>query len=232
MARKKLLSTRVVGNEIADEISAYGVDLLQVDFIETIALIDNAVTATILAVAAIYQANVIFSSVNAVTAVSAQAVAAPRWKIYCVGEKTALQAKEVFPASDIVRVENSAGVLAEKIISHEDKNRYFFFCGDKRRDELPEALAAKRIDLQEFKVYSTRLISVKINEHFDAVAFFSPTAAEAFFKENTVGPECGMFAIGETTASEIKKYCANPVLLPAQPGKKDLLLQAAAWLEH
>ena len=48
----------------------------------------------------------------------------------------------------------------------------------------------------------------KIKQKWDGILFFSPTGVKSFFAENKIANSAA-FCIGQTTASEVKKYTAN-----------------------
>ena len=58
---------------------------------------------------------------------------------------------------------------------------------------------------------------------YDAVVFFSPSAVEGFFKNNSLNDKTVLFAIGNTTAEEIKKYSGNKIVISDKPGKKEVI---------
>jgi uroporphyrinogen-III synthase len=93
---------------------------------------------------------------------------------------------------------STASKLAEKIIPVINAAEVVFFCGNLRRSELPEALVQKGIAVKEIIVYKTSLAPVSINKKYDAVIFFSPSAAESFFSRNSVPRNTALFVMGET----------------------------------
>jgi len=104
----------------------------------------------------------------------------------------------------------NASQLADIIIS-EGIEDIVFFCGDKRRDELPDKLRANGINVTEVMVYHTLENPHAINSGYDGVVFFSPSAVNSFFTDNKPGDKVIFYTMGDTTASEIKKHCSNQV---------------------
>ena len=98
-----------------------------------------------------------------------------------------------------------------------------FFCGDQRRDELPGILREHDIDVNEITVYQTLALTHKIDKHYQGILFFSPSAVESFFKNNTLPASTILFAIGNTTANAIRKFTKNKVIISDVPGKDNLV---------
>lgn len=148
--------------------------------------------------------NAIFTSKNAVKTVLKKNIKIDN--CFCVGDKTeALLEKNGFTVAEKAY---QAKALAEKIIkNHADKD-FIFFCGDKRREELPEFLKKYNINLLEIEVYKTELNSKQIEGNFDGVMFFSPSAVQSFVLRNEF-ENMTAFCIGKTTQAEAKKYTNN-----------------------
>ncbi len=104
----------------------------------------------------------------------------------------------------------NASQLADIIIADGVKE-IVFFCGDRRRDELPNKLRSKGITVTEVVVYNTIETPHSISVPYDGVIFFSPSAVKSFFTNNRPDPKVVFYTMGDTTAAEIKKYCTNPV---------------------
>ncbi|MEO8712994.1 MAG: uroporphyrinogen-III synthase, partial [Parafilimonas sp.] len=98
----------------------------------------------------------------------------------------------------------------------------YFFCGDKRRDELPELLLQNNIAVNEVEVYTTTIFPHTVEKDYDGILFFSPSAVEGFFENNSVPENSILFAIGNTTAEEIKKFTNNKIVVSVKPGKQNL----------
>lgn len=107
----------------------------------------------------------------------------------------------------------------------------YFFCGDKRRDEVPALLNQHEIEVHEIEVYRTKLIRHNINKSYDGILFFSPSAVISFFRYNTVYGKTILFAIGNTTANEIKKYSGNMIVTSEEAGKKNLVESAIIFFD-
>jgi uroporphyrinogen-III synthase len=217
-----VLSTRPLAGSLIDEAAANGVTIDVLPFIGTRQLeeeglarqLENLGGRSLVAV---------FTSINAVAAIKGRE--RPDWKIFCVDGATRRAVAARFGESLIAGTANSAKELAEVIISRETPRELWFFCGDRRREELPESLLAAGWAVHEVVVYQTVLTPHRIDKTYDAIVFFSPSAVESFFSVNSIEPRVPLFAIGRTTAAAIKKKCPNPVTISEQPEEKILIRQ-------
>ncbi|MEP7372152.1 MAG: uroporphyrinogen-III synthase [Chitinophagaceae bacterium] len=174
---------------------------------------------------------VIFTSSNAVRSVGAYMKEQPSgWTIFCIGNTTYSEAKKYFGEENIKDTASTASKLAEKIIPVIKETEVVFFCGNLRRSELPDALRKKGIEVKEIIAYKTSLVPVSINKRYDAVLFFSPSAAESFFSKNSVPRNTALFVMGETTAVSIKKFSTNQIITGDEPDKNKLISQAIRFV--
>jgi uroporphyrinogen-III synthase len=174
---------------------------------------------------------VIFTSSNAVRSVAGYMKEQPSgWTIFCIGNSTFSLAKKYFGEENIKDTASTASKLAEKIIPVINASEVIFFCGNLRRSELPDALRKKGIEVKEIIAYKTTLAPVSINKKYDAVLFFSPSAAESFFSRNSVPRNTALFVMGETTAESIKKFSTNKIITGDEPDKNKLISQAIRFV--
>lgn len=167
---------------------------------------------------------VVFTSVNAVEAVAAHLQKEkPDWKIYCIGIVTNKAVKKYFGESAIAGTATNASELAGLIIAEGGCRNLHFFCGNHRRDELPNLLRKNGIRLHEIVVYHTITIQHKIEKPYQGILFFSPSAVISFFSVNTIPASTILFAIGNTSANEIKKYTQNNIIVSTEQGKEMLV---------
>lgn len=141
--------------------------------------------------------------------------------IFGISGATQAAIKKIFP-EDVTVTADNAHDLAQKILSYKAK-RVLFFCGDKRRDELPDILEQQQVQVQEVVLYHTKEVPVKVNSDFDAVLFFSPSAVNSFFTANQVSARTVFFSIGKTTAETIKLVSDNPIVIAEQPSQAAML---------
>lgn len=173
--------------------------------------------------------NIIFTSSNAVRSVTGILQNLPDWKIYCVGSETKKQVASFFGESAILNHAGNAEDLSKKIVQQGLVKEAVFFCGDQRRDSLPDKLREEGILLKELVVYHTQLTPLRVTKEYDAILFFSPTAVASFFSLNTLSSKTILFALGETTAAAIRTVSENEVLLSPKPDKRALLQMAVEY---
>ncbi|MER3497401.1 MAG: uroporphyrinogen-III synthase [Chitinophagaceae bacterium] len=228
-ARINILSTRSLNSELLDVANAKGVRVECISFIDVLPIQSVEIQQEI-ELAYLQSALVIFTSMNAVEAVAAQQEEQqPDWKIYCIGNTTRQLAEKYFGEECIAGFANSAAELAEQIVEDYDGDEIIFFCGDQRREELPDILKKHQIDFNEIVVYETLQQPKRIQKKYHGILFFSPTAVKSFFEKNKAGEHTIFFAIGNTTANEIKKFTANKIIVADEPGKENLLNKALEY---
>jgi uroporphyrinogen-III synthase len=223
MKRLRLLITRKMDASLRKTAEEHGVEVIEKEFIHIQLLrVEAAETLALENIAAI------FTSKNAVKAVAGSVAASNeiKWKIFCLAGATQTIVKKYFPSSTIITTGWNAVELAEKIISMHVQEALVFFCGDKRRNDLPDALKNGSLPLKEIVSYKTLLTPVKVEEKFDAVAFFSPTAVESFFSLNTVPDDMLCFSIGNTTSSALEKYTVRKIITLPEASEKSLVEEA------
>lgn len=189
--KKKILSTKklsatqkeLLNNYIVDEI-----ELIEIAFNTSIKL-NNPIK------------NAVFTSKNAIIGVFDQFSAEELQfeNVYCVGDKTAqfLEEKNV----KVTVKAHSAQELADEILLNKNIEEVYFFCGNLRRNELPEILTENNIKVNEVEVYTTDLKPVKIKTPYDGILFFSPSSVKSYLLKNT-DTQSVAFCIGNTTATE------------------------------
>lgn len=214
-----LISTAKDAGIVIDELS-----FIETEPIQSIAVqqeIDLAFLETI---------PVIFTSMNAVEAVAYyQEENQPAWEIYCIGNTTQELVAKYFGEEKIAGTADDAASLAELIAESDHIEEVIFFCGDQRRNELPDILAEHDIEVNEIMVYQTIEIQHKVDKIYHGILFFSPSAVKSFFRNNQLPATTILFAIGNTTATEIKNYTANKIVIGGEPGKANLVKKSIEY---
>ena len=210
-----LLSTGPLPERLVKEATERGVVLDVMNFIGTedideITGMEKLVTQPLVAV---------FTSVNAVNAIGQWLQGRPDWRVYCISGATCEAVVELLGANALAGTGGTASELAEVIRRGEAERvtEIVFFCGERRRDELPSLGVVEKV------VYRTVLTPHKVERDYDGIAFFSPSAVESFFSVNVTAGEIPLFAIGPTTAAVIRARCANPVITGEKPDKAILI---------
>jgi uroporphyrinogen-III synthase len=219
-----ILSTRPLPAELIYEAAVRRVMIDTQSFIETEPV---AVDTGDLANQAL---TVVFTSGNAVAAVRQ---AGSRWTVFCVGEETRRKVIERFGELDIPATARSAKELAGLMLATCPAREVYFFCGDRRREELPDLLRQAGWTVQEIVVYKTVLTPHKITRSYAGIAFYSPSTVESFFSVNeSPEPSTILFAIGKTTAGAIRERSSNQVIVAARPEREAMIRQMIEYFQH
>lgn len=220
--RIQILSTRPLHETLMQEADQAGIDIDELSFIQTTPIQSISIQKEIQE-AILQSITTIFTSMNAVEVVALQIkVKKPSWKIYCIGTTTHQLVVEHFGQDAVIGTANDAEALAKLIVQDQPKGKLIFFCGDQRRDDLPRLLQQNSLELKEIIVYHTTTIKHQIQKIYDGILFFSPSGVESFFSNNQLTEKTILFAIGNATAKEIKKYSNNQIVISDQPGKEKL----------
>ena len=225
MQRNKIpvLCTRPLGQQLLHSAEQNGFEIDIIPFIKTEALVSEELKTQIHDFS-LQNITAVFTSMNAAEAVIKELNGIkPVWRIFCIGNTTRNTLVHYFGEESIVGDGNNASDLAYTIIGYDNCTEVIFFCGDQRRDELPDMLSRKKIHVEEVIVYKTIPVTHKISRRYDAILFFSPSAVTSFFSDNTIDQETIVFAIGETTAGTIKEYCENKIVIGEESGKQNLV---------
>lgn len=146
-------------------------------------------------------------------------------KCFCVGEKT----KELLEQNgfEVIHFSEYAAELATVICNQYEKNSFTFFCGNLRRETLPEAMKNSRIPFSEICVYETKLTPKKISEPINGILFFSPSGVESYLKENKIDNKI-CFCIGTTTAETLQNKTEN-IVIASQPKVENVITETLKY---
>jgi len=220
-----ILSTRPIDDPLINEAKHQNIEIDILSFIETVPIRSIEVQQEI-ENALLKSSAVVFTSMNAVEAVANELDGhQPDWRIYSIGNTTRQLVKKYFGEEAIAGSAESAAELAELIVEEDNSDDIFFFCGEQRRDELPDILRSNDIDVNEIVVYQTIQVKHKIEKTYHGILFFSPSAVQSFFSNNKISDKTILFAIGNTTATEIKKYTNNKIITGDEPSKENLVME-------
>jgi uroporphyrinogen-III synthase len=220
-----ILSTRPIDAPLINEARHQNIEIDILSFIETVPIRSIEVQQEI-ENALLKSSAVVFTSMNAVEAVANELDGhQPDWRIYSIGNTTRQLVKKYFGEEAIAGTAESAAELAELIVEEDNSDDIFFFCGEQRRDELPDILRSNDIDVNEIVVYQTIQVKHKIEKTYHGILFFSPSAVQSFFSNNKISDKTILFAIGNTTATEIKKYTNNKIITGDEPSKENLVME-------
>ncbi|MDE3236698.1 MAG: uroporphyrinogen-III synthase [Bacteroidota bacterium] len=217
-----ILCTRSIDQKLLNHAALMGVDIDTLSYIETMPIVSEELKQKIQSLA-IENNTVVFTSMNAVTAVIGHLRSIPQWNVFSMGGVTKELVLQYFGEKALSGSAKNATALCERIIETGKVNKVIFFCGDQRLDELPETLEANGIEVEEYAVYTTEQTPHETQKNYDGILFFSPSAVHSFFSVNTVATDVVFFAIGKTTAATIKTYVNNTVVTSEWPGKEQMV---------
>ena len=179
--------------------------------------------------------NAFFTSESAVKSVLSRLEQCPTWQLFALGGKTKETLLQFFPAVQSPRYAKNSTELAEQVRENRDlftHQKNVFFCGDKRMPTIPRVFEALNIPLEEVICYKSTCQPSSISGPIQGMLFFSPSAVECFFKHNkSIHEQTVLFAIGDTTAGAISKYCTNKVVVAPKPSEASLLHEVKKYFE-
>lgn len=226
----RILSTRPLDEALVNKAFERHIIIDSISFILTEEITEVSISDKIKKLAT-KPITVVFTSVMGVEAViknlSKDNLKLP-WKIYCIGAATQSLIRDYLTSANIGGIGKNAAELSKVIVNNNEKE-VFFFCGDQRRDELPQQLQKSNIEVEEIVVYKTNEIPVKVDKEYNGILFFSPSAVKSFFSVNSINADTVLFSIGNTTGSEIRKNCTNKIIIPDFPSKDKLVDEAIKY---
>jgi uroporphyrinogen-III synthase len=122
----------------------------------------------------------------------------------------------------VFKMKKNAKELSEFIIDHCNKENFIHFCGNLALDILQKKLPLQNIGYKKVVIYDTELVYPKVEENYHAIAFFSPSGVRSFIENNQLDFD-QIFAIGETTASEISKHTSQKIFVARDQDLSTLL---------
>jgi len=218
----QILSTGPVTEELIKEAAENYIIIDEISFITTEDIDDIAIEKKIRELSN-QKITVVFTSTNAVNAVARFISKQPGWKIFCIGSTTKTLVKKFFGEGAVAEFAENAESLSKLILQNSSIQNIAFFCGDKRRDELPGNLNKGGIVVDEIVVYKTIETPTVLTKQYDGILFFSPSAVQSFFSKNSINKNAKIFVIGSTTANAVKLFSQQPVIIAETPGKKNLV---------
>jgi uroporphyrinogen-III synthase len=226
-----ILSTRSLSPDWLEEAERQGSHLKAIPFIQIKPILSDEIDAQIaeaLPSIAFTSANAVRFFGNRLTEIEHK----PEIKqIFCLQGETMREVMRLNLDVAMLAARN-ARELAELIISQKNLQGVSFFCGNRRRNDLPEVLKQHNLKLHEVQLYQTQIYPRPVDFVYDAVLFFSPSAAEAFFQTNILRSAVPCICIGETTAAAVRGFTANPVLVAEKHETRAVLDKAMQCLQE
>ncbi|MGV3530396.1 MAG: uroporphyrinogen-III synthase [Flavisolibacter sp.] len=222
MAKHKVLSTKKLEPSLVEKAEQSGIEITEQEFISVQPVVSKEKEEEISGSLVNTDAVLIFTSSNAVSAIKEHFHTISERQFYCIGGKTKKALLNFVAEEKIVGTADYGKELAQKIVA-EDVKEAVFFCGNRRRDELPEMLQHAGIRVKEVVVYETVETPHTVTEDFEGVLFFSPSAVQSFFSANQLNKDTVCFAIGETTAESIAHFSKNRIVVSASPTQEKIV---------
>lgn len=227
MAIFKVLSTKKIEADFIKKAAENNIEIIEKEFISVTPINTQEKYEAVLEWAAKDKANVVITSANAANALIDflkfdDFYDVSEWNIFCMQGKTKETLLNYSKDLNVVATAQSSADLAKKIIDKRIKE-VVFFCGDKRREELPGLLGEKGIKVNEVILYETKETPVKIDEEFDGIIFYSPSGVNSFFSLNVVSDKTKLFAIGNTTADALKKVSDKQIIVADEASTESVL---------
>ncbi len=235
--KPKILSTKKLHPSVLEKAKMNQLDIIEQEFIAIEPVVDLKISEQIIGLAQRGVLHIVITSQHAVEILSKYMHVEDTyyvidWKIFCLSGKT----KEAIVANEkidgiIVDEAQYASDLTKKISAHKT-TEVIFFCGDKRRDELPDSLRENGVKVHEIVLYKTHEVPQVAETDLDGILFFSPSAVQSFFSVNQIERKTVCFAIGNTTAESIADFTDNKVIISESPNQDAVLAAARFYFEN
>ena len=171
--------------------------------------------------------NGIFTSQNAVRSVLGKNIQISN--AFCVGEKTKQLLEE--NGQKVVKMSEYAPEMAIFIQNNYQNEEFYFFCGNRRKEEIPSSFKISKNTLFELKTYKTELNSVKFDQKWDGILFFSPSGVQSYAAINSF-ETTPVFCIGNTTAEEAKLHIKSPTYIADDTTIESVIKKAINTLKN
>lgn len=212
----QILSTKKISNSCIGPAELNNICIDEMNFIETEESVSEDIKKRIIELSQ-QNITVIFTSSKAVNVVGKIVSAETKWKIFCIEPATKKTVEKIFANASISASAIDAEALSQKIIKDNTVKQIIFFCGNKRRDLLPAQLKKNGIYVEELTVYKTIEKPQRVSKIYAGILFFSPSAVRSFFVNNKIETDTVLFAIGKTTAEELKTFSNNTMVISETP---------------
>ena len=237
MVQYKVLSTKKISPLLIEDAGKNNIQIIEQEFISVKPITTKEKIEEILNLAKFEKKYVAFTSANAVTPFDTylhqyDTHYVVGWQIFCLEGKTreAVQ-NSLLPKKNIICTAENARALSHKIIAYGVKE-IIFFCGNKRRNDLPGILKDAGINVHEVIVYETVEIPAMTSSDIDGILFFSPSAVNSFFTVNKLKSKTVCFAIGETTANSIVEFADNKIIIIETPSQEMMLASVNFYFQN
>lgn len=236
MVKYKVLSTKKLLPLLIEKAEQNNIQIVEQEFISVQPILTTEKIKEVLAVAKAGKEYIAFTSANAVIPFDKylyqyHAYVAD-WKIFCLEGKTKEAVlKSLLPKKNIISTAENAKALSQKIMEYGVKE-IIFFCGNKRRNDLPGILKDGGITVHEVVVYETIEMHAIVTEDIDGILFFSPSAVKSFFAVNELNSKTVCFAIGETTGNTVAHFADNKTIIIKTPSQEMMVASINVYFKN
>jgi uroporphyrinogen-III synthase len=237
MAKYKVLSTKKLLPSLIEQAKQNDIEIIEQEFISVRPILSEEKFREVMFWMEQEGLNhIVFTSANAVQALQKYLhqggnLLIPNWKVFAISGKTKDSLHPFIPDDKIIATADNSKALAQ-IILEQGANEVIFFCGNKRRDELPSILKDSGIKVREVVVYETIETPVVVNKDVDGILFFSPSAVQSFFSANQLRKHTACFAIGQTTADRIVDFTDNPMIVSESPSQEMMMASVQFYFQN
>lgn len=237
MAKYKVFSTKKLEPSLIENAKHSGIEITEQEFISIKPIRNKETFERIIQLAESGINTIALTSSNAVDVLESYHRVGDtsyviEWKIFCLSGKTKESVEAaLFSKKTIIGEARNARELAKEIISQGVKE-IIFFCGNKRRIELPTMLKDAGVTVHEIVVYETIETPVTVTDDVGGILFFSPSAVQSFFSVNQLRKNIVCFAIGQTTADSIADFTDNRIIISETPSQEKLLALVQSYFQN
>ncbi len=219
-----IVSTRKLTSELVDGLRIKGWTFSDHDFISKVIDIPSNLNERDVSKCVVLTS---ITGVNAFVQLAGQLnVPVSDYYVYCISGATRKYANAL--GLTIKATAPNASALAKEIAKDADVKKITHICSNIRRDELTSLLSNSNIFINDVIAYRTEFTPVAVDQPYDAVVFFSPSAVDSFLMVNELR-QVPAFCIGDTTASHAKQKGYLQTYIPEAPSE-EILLQTI--IEH
>ena len=237
MMKYKVLSTKKLELSLIEQAKQNGIEVIEQEFISVKGVFSKEKFKELTELVKSGLEHFVFTSSNAVILLDQDLYLGDTHyiidgKIFCLSGKTkdaVLNSNHL--GRNIIGEAENASSLAKKIIELKI-DKVIFFCGNKRREELPLLLKNAGIKVHEMIVYETIETPTIITDDSDAILFFSPSAVQSFFSTNKLKKNTVCFAIGETTADSITTFTNNKIITSEFPSQEMMIASLNFYFQN
>ncbi len=226
----KIFSTRSLPTSEKEKVAEVGIEIADRNFIRIVPVVDEQLKSSVFSALNKPGKMVLFTSKNAVRIAFENYLSVipektlQSWGFYCISGATRTTLLRYVEPKQIKGSAHYASDLGVFLRETSGENEpIHFFCGNKRRNTLPDFMNSHHIPFKEWIIYENVETPSSIEDHYHGYLFYSPSAVKSFFSKNRIDIEKPCFTIGKTTANAVTEKIPNPVLSSPETNTPALL---------